>query len=78
MLDFSAIMGIKQHWDTFKANHTKVPEFLQNVSSKGYCENQEIAIAIRYPDGTEYKTGVRLRQSDLAFINAIRTLFKSV
>ena len=78
MFDFSAIMNIKQHWNTFKENHPKVPAFISNVGSKGFCENQEIAIAIRYPDGTEYKTGIRVRQSDLAFINAIRSIFKSM
>ena len=71
-------MNIKNHWQLFKTNHPKVPEFTRNVGGKGFCEGQEIAIAIRYPDGTEYKTGIRVRESDLAFIEDFRSLLRSV
>ena len=78
MFDFSSIMNFKNDWETFKYNHAKVPEFINNVRSKGFCENQEIAIAIRYPDGTEYKAGIRVRESDLAAINDLRALMGSM
>ena len=78
MFDFSSIMTIKNHWNVFKNNHPKVPEFIKNVGSREFCEGQEIAIAIRYPDGTEFKTGIRLRESDLAFIKAAGSITKSL
>lgn len=78
MFDFSSLMNIKNHWNVFKGNHPKVDEFRRSVGSKGFCEGQEIAVAVRYPDGTEYKTGIRLRQSDLAFIEAIRNITGSM
>jgi len=76
MMDFGALLKLKQAWSIFSANHPKVGPFINQVSSKGFCENQEIAIAIRYPDGTEYKTGVRLQESDLQLLNTIKDLAK--
>ena len=46
-------------------NHQKLPGFISDVRGKGICEGTEIAIAVRYPDGTEYKTGLRVKQSDI-------------
>ena len=73
-MDFSALLKIKQAWSTFTANHPKVPDFLRNVASKGACENMEIAIAVRYPDGTEHKTGIRVKESDLELLEILRSL----
>lgn len=58
--------------DTFMRNHPKMESFINNVQAKGFCENQEIAVAVRYPDGTEYKTGIRVTQSDLDLLNALK------
>ena len=77
MMDFSAIMQLRQGWQTFMANHPKVPAFMANVRQKGFCENQEIAIAIRYPDGTEFKTGIRVRDTDLQLLEALKNLAQS-
>ena len=76
MIDFSSLMNIKNHWQLFKTNHPKVPEFTRNVGGKGFCEGQEIAIAIRYPDGTEVKTGIRLKESDLQLFDTIKDVIK--
>lgn len=73
-MDFSALMGIKAQIDNFKYNHPKVSEFTNNVRSKGFCEGQEIAIAVRYPDGTEFKTGIRVQASDLEFLRTLSQL----
>lgn len=74
MLDFKAIMNIKKSWSIFTSNHPKVQDFIDAIGKKGFCENQEIAIAIRYPDGMEYKTGIRVRQSDLELLETIKSL----
>jgi len=74
MMDFGAIMQLQNLWRNFQAQHPRVPAFLSGVQSKGFCEGQEIAIAVRYPDGTEYKTGIRVTQEDLAMLNTLRNL----
>ena len=74
MIDFTAVARIKQAWQSFKGNHPKVPEFIEEVRQKGACEGQEIAIAIRYPDGTEIKTGIRVQDSDLEFLETLKSI----
>ena len=50
--------------------------FIDDVNSKGFCADQEIAVAVRYPDGTEYKTGIRVTESDLQLLNMLKGLTK--
>lgn len=71
-MDLGALMKIKQAWKVFTGNHPKVPGFVEDVKNKGICENAEIAIAVRYPDGTEFKTGVRLKDSDIALFDIFK------
>jgi len=73
-MDFSNLFKIGNAYRTFTMNHPKVPEFLNNVKNKQMTEGTEIAIAIRYPDGTEYKAGVRLHQSDLDLVEDLKDL----
>ncbi|MBQ7246277.1 MAG: hypothetical protein IJS33_05105 [Firmicutes bacterium] len=66
--------ALKDAWNKFSATHPKVPKFIDDVKNKGFCEGQEIAIAIRYPDGTEHKTGIRVRAEDLALLEMLKGL----
>lgn len=72
MMNFEGLFKAMQAKDTFMRNHPKMETFINNVQTKGFCENQEIAVAVRYPDGTEYKTGIRVTQSDLDLLNALK------
>ena len=74
MLDFSALLNIRQYWTQLKTNHPKLDTFLSSVKGKTPCAGMEIAIAIRYPDGTEYKTGIRVNEEDLALLNTLKNL----
>ena len=76
MPNMQAILKAKQAKQTFIANHPQVQTFMDNVNSKPPCQGQEVAIAVRYPDGTEYKTGVRLTQSDIELALALRELVR--
>lgn len=73
-MNLESMFKARQAWSEFKRNHPKVPVFMDNVQNKGYCEDMEIAIAVRYPDGTEYKTGIRVKPSDLEMLNMLKTL----
>ena len=58
----------------FMKNHPKVPEFIGRLKEKGICEGAEIAVAVRYPDGTENKTGIRVQASDLDALSVLREM----
>lgn len=72
-MNFEAMFRARQAWDQFKKNHPKVPVFMEQVQQKGYCEGMEIAIAVRYPDGEQYKAGIRVRQSDLEMLELLKS-----
>ena len=73
-MDISTMMKMRSGWDQFQRNHPKVPAFIQNVRRKGFREGMEIAVAVRYPDGTEYKAGIRVTDSDLDLLEAIQDM----
>lgn len=74
MFNFQMIMRAKQAKEEFIGNHPKVEEFMDDVKAKGFEEGQEIAVAIRYPDGTEMKTGIRVTESDLELLNMLNSM----
>lgn len=57
-------------------NHPKLPAFIQGVKGKGVQEGMEIAVAVRYPDGSEYKAGIRVTASDLEQLEKLKELQK--
>lgn len=71
MLNFETMFKAKKARETFMNNHPKVQPFLDEIQEKGLCEDAEIAIAVRYPDGTEYKTGIRVTESDLEMLEML-------
>ncbi|MDD5987452.1 MAG: hypothetical protein PUC26_06515 [Eubacteriales bacterium] len=71
-MNLQDMFRFKKAKNTFFSNHPKVPAFLGSVKEKGFCEGQEIAVAVRYPDGTEYKTGIRVRPEDLELLNMLK------
>ena len=75
-MDIGGLFKAREAWNKFTTTHPKVPGFLNSVKNKGFEEGQEIAIAIRYPDGTEFKTGIRVQQSDLELLELARSLSK--
>ena len=76
MFNFQMLMAAKQAKEKFMNNHPKVETFIDDVNSKGFCADQEIAVAVRYPYGTEYKTGIRVTESDLQLLNMLKGLTK--
>ncbi len=73
-MNIANLFKLKQAKAVFFKNHPKLPDFLDQVKKKGFAENTEIAIAIRYPDGTQYKTGIRVQESDLDLLNSLKNL----
>ncbi|MDO4492722.1 MAG: hypothetical protein Q4C53_02415 [Clostridia bacterium] len=73
-MNLGAMWKAKKSWDTVNRNHPKLAPFLEGIRAHGACEGMEIAVAVRYPDGTEYKTGIRLQQSDIEALAALKDL----
>ncbi|MBO4361086.1 MAG: hypothetical protein J5822_09445 [Eubacteriaceae bacterium] len=71
-MDLGSLLKLKQAWKTFSANHPKVPAFVEDVKKKGAEKDMELAVAIRYPDGTELRCGVRLQDSDIALFDIFK------
>ena len=71
-MDLGSIFKLKNAWKTFCANHPKVPGFVEDVKKKGLEKDMELAVAIRYPDGTEFRTGVKLQDSDIALFDIFK------
>ncbi|MCQ2486976.1 MAG: hypothetical protein MJ129_03505 [Clostridia bacterium] len=75
-MDFSALMKLKQAWDTFQQNHPNFPKFLNDVKSRGVQEGTEIAIDITYPNGQHVRSTIKVKPSDVALFNSLSGLMK--
>lgn len=78
MFNFGEVLTIKQDLKAFEARHPKASEFFNDVKAKTPVEGQEIAIAVRYPDGTEYKAGIKVTAEDLVLLNKLISLSKNI
>ena len=76
MLNFQALMNFNQTKKRFMDNHPSVQPFLDDINSRDPEPGQEVAIAVRYPDGTEYKTGVKVTEDDLQLLSLLKELLK--
>ena len=76
MMNLQTLMTLNQSKATFMGNHPQLQKFLDDVNSREPEVGQEVAIAVRYPDGTEYKTGVRVTEGDLDLLNTLRQFLR--
>lgn len=73
-MDFSTLLTLKQAWDTFKRNHPKFPDFISAVAERGAVEGTEVLISVSYPNGQNYKAGLKLKASDMALLEQLKSL----
>jgi hypothetical protein len=76
MMNLQTLMTLNQSKEKFMVNHPQVQPFLDDVNRREPEVGQEVAIAVRYPDGTEYKTGVRVTEGDLDLLNTLRQFLR--
>jgi hypothetical protein len=74
MMDFSAVMKIKDAWDTFSGNHPKLLPFMQAVNREAISDGTIIEIKVTSPQGKEYNTNMKITQSDLDLFNQMKTM----
>jgi len=75
-MNMNLLLKGKQAWDSFTAAHPQFPRFLQDVQARGVQEGTMIDIALRYPDGTELKAGLCVKESDLELMEMLREMEK--
>ena len=73
-MDLQTLFAAKKAWEQFTKNHPKVPEFLDSVKDRGIEVGQEIAIAVKYTDGTIVKTGIRVSENDMDLIKLVNNM----
>ena len=76
MLNFQSLLTFNSAKNKLLANHPTVQPFIDNLNSRDPEPGQEVAIAVRYPDGTEYKTGVKVTEDDLQLLSLLKELLK--
>ncbi len=73
-MNISALFKIKDHLKVFKGNHPDFVPEAKKVFAKGFCEDQEVAITVKYPDGTQIDMAVKVKDTDLPFFNSVKEL----
>ena len=66
------LLKARSAWSTFRSNHPNVVPFLGDVLRKGLTEGVQVEILVHYPDGTDKNLGIRLKQSDLEFLDVLQ------
>ncbi|MBQ9065926.1 MAG: hypothetical protein IJ133_00160 [Clostridia bacterium] len=74
-LDFSALAKGQQAWNTFKANHPNFPKFLKYVADRGVTEGTEVVITIKYPDGQNVNSSIKVKPDDVALFESLKGTF---
>lgn len=68
------ILQRKNMWDRFQANHPKFPRFLRVVGTECIQEGTIIEISVTKPNGENITSNLRLNETDMEMIAALREL----
>ena len=63
--NIQTMMKLRSAWHTFRDNHPNL---------KGIKEDVQFEIIAHYPDGSELKSGIRVRQSDVELFEALQSM----
>ena len=66
----------RQAWNTFKQNHPEFPKFLSYLKNKGVPEGTVIDINVKYPDGQNVHSEVKVKASDVELLKMLEGLLK--
>ena len=73
-ITIQTLMKARGAWHSFCDNHPTVMSFLKDVGNKGIREGVQFEVIARYPDGTELKSDIDVRQSDMPFFDILKDL----
>lgn len=66
----------RQAWATFKQNHPEFPKFLAYLKKKGVPEGVEITINVKYPDGQNVSSDIKVKASDVELLKMLESLLR--
>ena len=64
----------RQAWKAFTANHPRFPEFIKALRERGIGVDTLMEITVRYPDGTELRSGIKVKPSDLELLRTLESM----
>lgn len=73
-IGIQTLVKVRGAWQSFRSNHPNLLPFLRDISRKGLKEDVQVEILVHFPDGVEKNCGIRLKQSDLAFIDVLNEI----
>lgn len=68
------ILQIKNMWERFQMNHPKLPRFLQVVGTECMQEGTIIEISVTKPNGENITSNLRLNETDMEMVAALKEL----
>lgn len=72
------LLQLKPAWDQFKTNHPKLVSFVKAASAKGAVdEGAMIEINITSSTGRTLSSNIRVKQSDLEFLGALKDVLET-
>ena len=74
-LSVQNMMRAKSAWSSFRRNHPQMIAFAKDVLNHGVKEASQMEITVRYPDGTELNSGIRLKKDDLDLFQILMDIF---
>ena len=72
--NIQTIAKLRSAWHTFRDNHPNLQTFLKEVLKKGIKEDVLFEIIAHYPDGSELKSGIRVKQSDVELFETLQNI----
>ena len=73
-MNLDSILKVKSAWEKFCENHPKFPVFLNDAKGKGIPAGTMIEITLRYSDGSELKSGIKIKQSDIELLDVLKNI----
>ena len=72
--NIQTIVKLRSAWHSFRDNHPNLQPFLKEVLKKGIKEDVQFEIIAHYPDGSELKSGIRVKQSDVELFETLQNI----
>ena len=73
-MNLDALLKAKSAWKAFNANHPKFMPFLNTLKERGAVEGAVVEISVSYPDGSNVKTNLQVKEGDVALVEVLRGL----
>lgn len=73
-LNVQTMLKLRGAWSKFRGNHPNLVPFMKEILNKGIKEDVQIEIIAHYPDGSDLKSGIRVKQSDVELFDSLQKM----